>query len=138
MGHNELFADERFGEELPGEPDQCPPEDASKSSLKEVFRLVPVGTPSDREFMSHAALGKVRPPTINSTDCEWASCSLRTDVNMLLKMSGLRRRNPFVATLSIPSDSGRHTTDGTHVNFWRHQDFSISSAVVDVYPHLRS
>ena len=136
MGDDKLSDDEKFGENLPGVPDQCPPADASNSALETVFRLVPIDAPTEETFMSLAALGEVRPATINATECEWASCSLRTDLAMLLKMKGLRRRNPYVATLSIPEGSGRHTVgQSTHVNFWRYHDFSIAGAVVTVHAH---
>lgn len=135
MGNANLFGDEKFGEDLPGQADQCPPAEASNSALEAVFRLIPIDAPTDETFKSFAALGEERPGSVNATDCEWASCSLRTDIEMLLKMKGLRRRNPFVATLSIPAGSGRHTIGGTHVNFWRHHDFSIAGAVVKVHAH---
>jgi hypothetical protein len=130
MGDADNAEDEDFAEQLPGPKGECPPKGASAAALEAVYRLVPVAHLTDAHFASFAALGDERPETMNVTDCEWASCSLRTSLDALLKMKGLRRRNPYIATLSIPANSGRHTTGGTHVNFWRFAGFSIVSAVV--------
>ena len=135
MGDAERVELEEFGETLPVGEDRCPPVDASTDALEAVYRLISVEEPDETAFASFAALGEERPESLPASDCDWASCSLRTSLDALLKMKGLRRRNPYVATLSIPADSGRHTTGGTHVNFWRFAGFDIASAVVKIEKH---
>lgn len=129
MGDYKHFENEEYGEQLPGRETECPPANASAGALGPVYRLVPVENLTDVHFASLAALGEERPETMDVTDCDWASCSLRTSIEALLKMKGLRRRNPYLATLSIPANCGRHTIGGTHVNFWRFAGFSIAGAV---------
>lgn len=134
MGEDSL-RNETFGEPLPA---QCPPAIAADTALDAVYRLVPEQLPDSDCFKSHQAKGTAKPATFNGTDCEWASCSLNTSVENLLKISGLRRRNKFVATLAIPKGSGRHLVGGTHVHFWRFSGFDIATAVKTVVKHNRS
>jgi len=122
-----------YGETLPS---QCPTDDAKDEALDPVYRLVPTEAPSAPCFASHNALGKVKPATIKSTDCQWASCSLHKSVDALLKIKGLRKRNPFVAQLVVPGGSGVCVVnDNGHVDFWRYEHFDLSTAVQATWPH---
>jgi len=91
--------------------------------------------PTDAAFDSFAATGQPKPPNYEVSDCDWASCSLRTTAEALLKLKGLRKRNPVIATLTIPAGSGKHTTANTHINFWRYAGFSLTTAVTATVPH---
>jgi hypothetical protein len=123
-----------FGEPL---PPQCPPDDASDEALDPVYRLVPVQSPDPSCFASHNAKGIVKPATTKATDCQWASCSLSKSVDALLKIRGLRKRNPFVAQLAIPNGSGRWVVNDVsgHIDFWRSSQFDVSAAVTSVWAH---
>jgi hypothetical protein len=123
-----------YGEALPS---QCPPDDATDEALDPVYRLVPQQQPDLSCFASHNALGKAKPPTVKASDCQWASCSLNRTVDALLKIKGLRKRNRFVAQLSIPNGSGLCLEDDKsgHVDFWRFDHFDVSKAVQDVWEH---
>ncbi|MGA1849757.1 hypothetical protein [Sphingobium yanoikuyae] len=129
------MADEKFGEDL---PDMCPPSGCDDSALEEVYRLVPEIKPAEQHFASYYALGKVKPPTLKATDCEWASCSLGSSVEALLKIPSIRKRYKYVAQLSIPAKKGRHRTDSSHIHFWRFHGFDITTSIVSVAPHGRS
>jgi|SRR3954468_8581157 len=122
----------QYAENLPA---GCPPSNALEDALSPVFRLIPSATPEEAFFASKAALNAAQPPTYKGTDCEWASCSLFTSFEALLKIRGLRRRNKYIAQLSLPEGVGRHLTEGSHVHFWSYQGFQISSAVDAVWEH---
>jgi hypothetical protein len=125
-----------YGEPL---PDECPPDNANEGELVGVFRFVPVDQPEEECFASHYALGKLKPSKLDVTECEWASCSLFSSIEAMLKMRGLRKRNPFVAKLEIPAGSGRFILEkNSHIHFWRYGAFNMKSAVVDVFRHDRS
>lgn len=127
------MAGEKYGEKLPV---QCPPDDALNDALAAVYRLVPTGAPDQATFASKFALGEIKPPTYNATDCEWASCSLFASLEAMLKIKGLRKRNKFVAQLKIPANSGHHVTDKKkHIHFWRFNTFDLSNAVEKVWEH---
>lgn len=126
------MATNAYGELL---PPQCPPATAGENALVEVYRLVPTEQPDTAAFASFAANGDKKPDTYEVSDCDWASCSLRTTAAALLKLTGLRKRNPFIVTLTIPEGSGKHTTSGTHINFWRYSHFNLVSAVTNVRAH---
>jgi hypothetical protein len=72
---------------------------------------------------------------VTATDCQWASCSLSFSVEALLKIKGLRRRNRYVAALSIPLGAGLSLVSKQHVDFWRFENFDISTAVKAVEGH---
>lgn len=130
------LAGESYGEDL---PEQCPPDEAQTHALTDVYRLVPVEDPDQACFASYFALGIEKPDHYNATDCEWASCSLFSSVDAMLKIKGLRKRNKFVAKLQIPQDSGRHVTGkNKHIHFWRFSTFDLSAAVESVSEHGRS
>lgn len=122
----------KYGENL---PDACPPNDASEDALGPVLRLVPVSNPDEACFASKRALDIPPPPNFPGSPCEWASCSLNTSVDALLKIRGLVKRNPFIAKLEIPASKGKHNQGKFHINFWRYADFSIPSAVVETWEH---
>jgi hypothetical protein len=126
---------ESFGEKL---PDQCPPKTANDLALPEAYRLVDCAQPSDLSFASHLALGKPKPDAYKGTDCEWASCSLSSSVDSLLKIKGLRKRLKYVAKLEIPERSGRHLAESSHIHFWRFSSFSLAGAVQKVWGHGKS
>lgn len=132
FGGTSPLAANAFGETL---PTQCPPPAASEAELVDVFRLVPSPNADDAAFASFAANGQPKPPNMEVSDCDWASCSLRTTAEALLKLKGLRKRNPFLVTLSIPAGSGKHTKAHTHINFWRYASFSLTTAVTATVPH---
>lgn len=113
-------------------PEQCPPDCSVDGEISTVYRLVSANPPTEQCFESHAAQGKVKPPEAKVTDCSWASCSLFTSVEALKKLKGLKRRNPYMATLVIPQGAGRHHQKGQHVDFWRYSGFDILGAVVAV------
>lgn len=125
---------EKYGEDL---PPQCPPAGAQTTALDNVYRLVPCENPVAEHFLSFRAMGTDKPDHLVISDCDWASCSLRDSVEELLKLKGLRRRNPFVATLGIPANSGRHLTHKSHVHFWRFHNFEIASHVTACVAHNR-
>jgi hypothetical protein len=133
-GGNNLVG-ETFGENL---PHQCPPELASDLELTNVFRLVGSSEPDDSCFKSKQALGISKPTSYNSSDCEWASCSLSSSIEALLKIRGLRKRLKYVAKLDIPAKSGRHLKENTHIHFWRFASFNVANAVKEVSEHGQS
>ena len=131
------MAGEKFGEKLPAE---CPPADALDEALATVYRLVPKAEPDESCFSSHFALGKVKSEAYKATDCEWASCSLFGSLEVMLKIKGLRKRNKFVAKLSVPEKSGRYIAayvaeEMSHIHFWRFNSFNLSNAVESVSEH---
>lgn len=93
--------------------------------------------PDSSSFDSKLSLGDPKPPHFKVSDCEWASCSLSLSVEALLKIAGLRKRNKYVADLSVPADKGRHLTEGTHIHFWRFSGFDLASAINTVVEHGR-
>lgn len=135
MGDDAGFMAEKFAEELPVGANACPPPDAITDALKSVWRLLPTDQPTEHHFASLAALGEDKPTEYEVSDCDFASCSLRTSRAALLKLRGLRRRNPYIAELSIPAGNGRHKSGGTHVNFWKFAGYQIVSAIVLLEPH---
>lgn len=117
-----------FGEDL---PEQCPPTEAVDDVLQQVFRLVEHNPPTEDCFKSHAAKGRPLPST-GVSPCAWASCSLFKESGALTRLSRLKKKFPYLASLTIPAESGRHTSNGVHVDFWRYATFNISSAVTSV------
>jgi hypothetical protein len=98
--------------------------------------LIAIENPEQICFASYFALGIDKPETYKATDCEWASCSLYSSLEALLKMKGLRKRNKFVAKLQIPQNSGRHVIDKkAHIHFWRFSTFDLANAVESVWEH---
>jgi hypothetical protein len=131
----DCLAGETFGEAL---PDQCPPETAEDLALADVYRLVASPEPDEECFKSKLALGIPKPDSYTGTDCEWASCSLSSSVDALLKIKGLRKRLKYVAKLQIPESAGRHLSEKAHIHFWRFSAFDITSAIESVEEHGRS
>ena len=125
----------KYGETLPA---QCPPSHAIDAALSPVFRLVPDIDFDDDAFASFKAKGDIKPEKLKASDCDWASCSLRTSAEALLKLAGLRRRNPYIVTLTIPTGVGKHTKSDTHVNFWRYAGVSLTNSVTHIEPHGRT
>lgn len=131
----DCLAEESFAEAL---PDQCPPETAEDLALANVYRLVADPAPDEDSFKSKLALGISKPDSYKATDCEWASCSLSSSVEALLKIKGLRKRLKYVAKLQIPQSSGRHLAEKAHIHFWRFSGFNIADAIESVQEHGRS
>lgn len=135
MGDDAESMAEDFYEDLPSGANQCPPAEALNTALDKVWRLIPTLEPDEDTFLSLYALGETKPDEYDVSDCDFASCSLRNNRDALLRLKGLRRRNPYIAELTIPAGSGRHTTGGTHVNFWKYASFKIVGAIVSLEPH---
>ena len=71
----------------------------------------------------------------NQNQCGWASCSLvRNPEAQIARWPRMRDTFSYAAKLSIPEKSGKSKskTNSNHVDFWRHADFNIVSAVIGV------
>lgn len=103
-------------------PDLCPPKDAGEEAVGVVWRLVRGTKVSEDHFLSHAALGKKKPETVDG--CKWAACSLWTTEEAAvakLKLPSLKGSRPIA--LNIPQGSGKSMTENRHVSFWRYTGF---------------
>jgi hypothetical protein len=110
-------------------PEQCPPAHAIDDALGKAWRLVNENPPSQEDFQSHAAAGRVKPRTCDA--CSWASCSLfhtEAAAREALKLPTLRGRRPIM--VDIPERSGRWVkSKSQHVDFWRYANFDILASV---------
>ena len=126
------MANDAFAENLPA---QCPPAGAEEGALSNVYRLVSSANPDLSCFASHKALGKSQPKEYRGSECEWASCSLFSSPDKLLKIPGLRKRYQYVVRLDIPAKSGQHLAHKAHIHFWRYSGFDFISAITEVEEH---
>jgi hypothetical protein len=110
-------------------PDDCPPEGAVYDALINVCRFLPFSPPkSDKNFQSHAALGK---EIGNATECKATSCSLfkfSHIAKQAMKIGAFK--NMKVAVLNIPKGAGAHVNGKRgHISFWMEKDFLPVNAV---------
>lgn len=115
-----------YKEEL---PDECPPSYAVDEALENVCRFLAYSPPqSEKNFMSHAALGK---RTGNASDCKARSCSLfkfNHVAKQAMKIGAFK--NMKIAVLNIPEGAGVYTNGKSgHIDFWMEKNFIPVSAV---------
>lgn len=116
-----------YKEQLPLE---CPPETAQRVSRMEVVRALQTGTPTQDDFRSHAALGKIN--KVGCSPCRWASCSVFVAPNKLEKLPKIRKLVYF-AHLEIDQTSGVvQFGNGGHIDLWMFSGFDPLAAVTKV------
>lgn len=117
---NRFFGAHMFLEKLPDAV--CPPADATEEALGVVWRLVPALPAKPGDFLSHAALGRPRPFTVD--ECSWASCSLCTTEQAAIELGKLPQfKKHKRVRLNVPARSGKSLTKRTHIHFWMYRLF---------------
>jgi hypothetical protein len=119
-----------FREALPA---NCPPGDAHDGPCEIAYRLVLTDPPDADAFASAAA--KLEPIPEGVSPCRWASCSLFSDLETVIKKRNTfkkLRKYMFAAQVNIPGASGKMVQDSKHIDFWMYDTFDPLTAVVVV------
>ena len=113
----------------------CPPVDATLPSDMVGYRLVRNTPPVKDDFLSHAALGKIKPPDVD--ECRWRSCSLAGDKTKLVNLNGLPKIKGAAAIVKVSlnnlSGMVKLNQKNTHIDLWMFTDFDpLASTSVEM------
>jgi hypothetical protein len=121
-----------YRENLPAK--NCPPAESHEGECGEAWRLLPAKKPTAADFASNAAKGEPLPRP-DADPCRWASCSLFTNMDALIRSRNTfkkLRKMAFAAQVKIVTGSGRLLVENDHIDFWMFDTFDPLAAVLDV------
>lgn len=114
-------------------PPNCPPSEAKDQGWSAVYRLVKDQSVSEKDFMSHAALGTV--PRSAKDLCRFSSCSFFISKETALnKLPAMKKKFQYLALLDIPLGSGKSKRVGHHIDMWFFGKCNPCCLVQDVEP----
>lgn len=114
-------------------PNGCPPSDAIESDGRMAIRLLKSPNPTEKDFYSHAKLGKRKPESVSF--CVWASCSLSSiqSATNLPKLPKLRGKD-YYTKIILKKESGMlKVSDSGHIDFWMYATFDPVGASTGVW-----
>ena len=117
----------------------CPPHDSIEPKGFSVLRFIKSLPVQEKDFHSHAKLGKPLPKSGHVSQCRWASCSVfkkKNNKNQIFAMKRLPRFKKFmcIAEIKLDSESGMlKETDpkSGHIDFWMYSEFDPVKAVIE-------